>query len=117
MEPAGHRRLVIGGSVGLRPAPRNEEVEPPGTGAEESERASRLSPFPPRPSNAATSSVAGSAAKKSASKQALPTARPIGDLWLSVMCALGEGEADLAHMMLDGEHVRHELGDAVDNFR
>ena len=44
------------------------------------------------------------------------TRRPVGDLWLSVMCALGEGEAELAYMMLDQSNVMHALGDACDNF-
>merc|ERR1712007_73789 len=51
---------------------------------------SKLSMFPPRP-NHSTTSVAGSAATKGESPQR-PKPRP--DLWLSIMCTLGEEEAD-----------------------
>ena len=77
----------------------------------------KLSMFPPRPSNTATSSVAGSVGKTASQQQpSLPKERPVGDLWLSVMCALGEGEADLAYMMLNNKNVSNKLGDACDNF-
>ncbi|KAL7535113.1 hypothetical protein ACHAXR_006279 [Thalassiosira sp. AJA248-18] len=82
----------------------------------ESEKGTKLSPFPPRPSNAAISSVAGSAAKATAQQSGQPVARPVGDLWLSIMCALGNGEADLAYMMLDNKNVTDKFGDACDNF-
>jgi hypothetical protein len=65
-----------------------------------------LSLYPPRPSN--------STAMVKQSRQ--PVERPQMDLWLSIMCALGEGEADLAYAMLDGKHVMDELGDTCDNF-
>jgi hypothetical protein len=42
--------------------------------------------------------------------------RPKMDLWLSIMCALGEGEGDLAYAMLDGKKVLDELADTCDNF-
>mmetsp|Transcript_11293 Transcript_11293/g.23799 ORF Transcript_11293/g.23799 Transcript_11293/m.23799 type:complete len:883 (-) Transcript_11293:34-2682(-) len=80
---------------------------------------SKLGFFPPRPSNA-LSPVAGVAtaanAKESTSAQRKPLVRPVGDLWLSIICALGEGEADLAHMMLDNNNVMNEFGDACDNY-
>lgn len=65
--------------------------------------ASKLSQFPPRPSNMSQ-------------KQSSQPIRPVGDLWLSIMCALGEGEAELAYMMLDKKHASNSLGDACDNF-
>jgi len=71
---------------------------------------SKLSLFPPRP-NHSTTSVAGSATKGEASQQL--KARP--DLWLSIMCALGKEEADLAYMMLDTPQATDSLGDACDN--
>jgi len=67
---------------------------------------SKLSLFPPRP-NHSTTSVAGSATTGESSQR--PKARP--DLWLSIMCALGEEEADLAYMMLDTPQVTDSLGD------
>ena len=70
---------------------------------------SKLSQFPPRPSN-----LTNKAEFRHPSQQ--PVTRPIGDLWLSVMCALGENEADLAFMMLDQKGIKDELGDACDNF-
>lgn len=80
---------------------------------------SKLGFFPPRPSNA-SSPVAGVAtaanAKESTSAHRKTLVRPVGDLWLSIMCALGEGEADLAHMMLDNNNVMNEFGDACDNY-
>ena len=70
---------------------------------------SKLSQFPPRPSN-----HANKAEFRRPSQQHVT--RPVGDLWLSVMCALGENEADLAFMMLDQKCIKDELGDACDNF-
>ena len=79
----------------------------------------KLGFFPPRPSNSSTS-VAGTAtaaaAKAATNPSRQPLVRPVGDLWLSIMCALGEGDADLAYMMLDNKHVMNEFGDACDNF-
>ena len=70
---------------------------------------SKLSLFPPRP-NHTTTSVAGSATKGESSQQPRP------DLWLSIMCALGEEEADLAYMMLDTPQAADSFGDSCDNF-
>lgn len=70
----------------------------------------KLSLFPPRPSNPPTGALQEQAGGHAAIR------RPVGDLWLSVMCALGEGEAELAYMMLDQNNVLHPLGDACDNF-
>jgi len=72
---------------------------------------SKLSMFPPRP-NHTTTSVAGSATTGESSQR--PKARP--DLWLSIMCALGEEEADLAYMMLDTPQATDSFGDSCDNF-
>lgn len=80
-----------------------------------SSKGTKLSSFPPRPSNAANLSVAGSAARGSNNTQQSLN-RPAGNLWLSIMCALSQGEADLAYVMLDSSHVKDELGDACDNF-
>ncbi|KAL7522456.1 hypothetical protein ACHAWX_007244 [Stephanocyclus meneghinianus] len=66
----------------------------------------KLSMYPPRPSN---STAMGKQSRKLVE-------RPKMDLWLSIMCALGEGEATLAYAMLDGKHVLDELGDTCDNF-
>ena len=74
----------------------------------------KLSTYPPRPSNAATLSVAGSASRGSKNTQQSGE-RPVGDLWLSIMCALSQGEADLAYVMLNNSHVQDDLGDACDN--
>lgn len=71
----------------------------------------KLSLFPPRPSHPPT----GALQEQTTGGQSV-TRRPVGDLWLSVMCALGEGEAELAYMMLDQSNVMHALGDACDNF-
>jgi len=71
---------------------------------------SKLSQFPPRPSN-----HANKAEFRHASQQQ-PVKRPVGDLWLSIMCALGENDADLAFMLLDQKCIKDELGDACDNF-
>jgi putative AlgH/UPF0301 family transcriptional regulator len=87
---------------------------PSSENCDDSGKGTKLSPFPPRLSNTAISSVAGSAAKTSPQQSVTP--RPVGDLWLSIMCALGEGESDLAYMMLDSKSAVHELGDACDNF-
>jgi hypothetical protein len=65
-----------------------------------------LSMYPPRPSN--------STAMVKQSRKLVE--RPKMDLWLSIMCALGEGEAALAYAMLDDKHVLDELGDTCDNF-
>mmetsp|Transcript_23868 Transcript_23868/g.36301 ORF Transcript_23868/g.36301 Transcript_23868/m.36301 type:complete len:109 (+) Transcript_23868:3-329(+) len=67
------------------------------------------------PSNTAIS-LASQQQQQSGQKPGMMMRRPIGDLWLSIMCALGEGEADLAYMMLDNENVTEGLGDACDNF-
>ena len=80
-----------------------------------SSKGTKLSSFPPRPSNAANLSVAGSATRGSNNTQQSLN-RPAGNLWLSIMCALSQGEADLAYVMLDSSHVKDELGDACDNF-
>eukprot|EP00957_Ditylum_brightwellii_P113729 8671043-Ditylum_brightwellii.AAC.1 len=37
---------------------------------------------------------------------------PKNDLWLSMMCALGEEEGNLAHMLIDNEY--DENGEACD---
>ena len=88
-----------------------------GDGTEIAAGGTKLSMFPPRPSNTATSSVAGSVGKTSAQQQSIqPKERPVGDLWLSVMCALGEGEGELAYMMLNNKNVSNKLGDSCDNF-
>ncbi|KAK1740771.1 YqgE/AlgH family protein [Skeletonema marinoi] len=81
----------------------------------DSAQGAKLSSFPPRPSNAATLSVAGSATRGSNNTQQSGE-RPVGDLWLSIMCALSQGEADLAYVMLNSSHVKDDLGDACDNF-
>jgi hypothetical protein len=73
---------------------------------ENNDKGTKLSQFPPRPSNLAKAEFGHSS----------PVTRPVGDLWLSVMCALGEGEADLAFMMLDQKNVADAFGDACDNF-
>lgn len=75
----------------------------------------KLSSFPPRPSNAAKLSVEGSATRGSNNTHQSGE-RPVGDLWLSIMCSLSQGEADLAYVMLDSSHVKDDLGDACDNF-
>jgi hypothetical protein len=80
-----------------------------------SSKETKLSSFPPRPSNAANLSVAGSAARGSNNTQQSLN-RPAGNLWLSIMCALSQGEADLAYVMLDSQHLKDELGDSCDNF-
>jgi len=67
------------------------------------------------PSNTAIS-LASQQQQQSGQKPGMMMRRPIGDLWLSIMCALGEGEADLAYMMLDNKNVTEGLGDACDNF-
>jgi hypothetical protein len=82
---------------------------------EDRAKGTKLSQFPPRPSNAATLSVAGSATRGSNNTQQSGE-RPVGDLWLSIMCALSQGEADLAYVMLNSSHVKDDLGDACDNF-
>lgn len=82
----------------------------------DADKGTKLSLFPPRPSNTAVSSVAGSAAKAALQQSGQPAARPVGDLWLSIMCALGEGEADLAYMLQDDKSVTNKFGDACDNF-
>ena len=101
----------------VEPSSEREEIDAnsrnPGT------KKTKLSLFPPRPSNSGIS-LAGSAtaaaanAVKKHSRQ--PVERPVGDLWLSVMCALGDGEADLAYMMLDNKNVVDDFGDTCDNF-
>ena len=73
---------------------------------ENNDKGTKLSQFPPRPSNLA----------KAEFGQSQFVTRPVGDLWLSVMCALGEGEADLAFMMLDQKNIADAFGDACDNF-
>ncbi|KAL7498476.1 hypothetical protein ACHAWT_006249 [Skeletonema menzelii] len=78
-------------------------------------KGTKLSPFPPRPSNAATKSVAGSATRGTNNTQQ-SCERPVGDLWLSIMCALSQEEADLAYVMLNSSNVKDDLGDACDNF-
>lgn len=40
--------------------------------------------------------------------------RPKADLWLSMMCAMGQDEANLAHLMLEDDFV--EDGDPCDSF-
>ena len=88
-----------------------------GNGTEIAGGGTKLSMFPPRPSNSATSSVAGSVGKTASQHHSSqPKERPVGDLWLSVMCALGEGEGELAYMMLKNKNVSNKLGDACDNF-
>ena len=94
----------------------NDVTLPSSESEGDGEKGTKLSMFPPRPSNTATSSVAGSVTKAASKQQSHTTARPVGDLWLSIMCALGEGEAEIAYMMLDGKNVTNELGDACDNF-
>ena len=79
--------------------------------AAESKETTKLSLFPPRPSHPPT----GALQEQTTGGQTV-TRRPVGDLWLSIMCALGEGEAELAYMMLDQTNVMHSLGDACDNF-
>jgi hypothetical protein len=74
---------------------------------ENNDKGTMLSQFPPRPSNIA---------KAEFRQSSQPVTRPVGDLWLSVMCALGEGEADLAFMMTDEKNVEDAFGDACDNF-
>ena len=74
---------------------------------ENNDKGTKLSQFPPRPSNIA---------KAEFRQSSQPVTRPVGDLWLSVMCALGEGEADLAFMMTDEKNVEDAFGDACDNF-
>ena len=73
---------------------------------ENNDKGTKLSQFPPRPSNLAKAEFGKSQS----------VTRPVGDLWLSVMCALGEGEADLAFMMLDQKNIADAFGDACDNF-
>ncbi|EED87578.1 predicted protein [Thalassiosira pseudonana CCMP1335] len=82
-----------------------------GTNTKEETKKTKLSMFPPRPSNTSTS-VAGTATIKH-SRQ--PVERPVGDLWLSIMCALGKEEAELAYMLLENKNVLDELGDTCDN--
>jgi hypothetical protein len=65
----------------------------------------KLSMYPPRPSNSTTMKQSRAHVE-----------RPKMDLWLSIMCALGEGEGDLAYAMLDGKKVLDELADTCDNF-
>jgi hypothetical protein len=62
----------------------NDVPEPEG---ENHDKGTKPSQFPPRPSNIA---------KPEFRQSCQPLTRLVGDLWLSVMCALGEGEADLA---------------------
>jgi hypothetical protein len=64
----------------------NDLPEPEGEG-ENHDKGMKLYQFPPRPSNIA---------KAEFRQSCQPLMRPVGDLWLSVMCSLGEGEADLA---------------------
>lgn len=82
-----------------------------GENTADSKGTTKLSLFPPRPSHPPT----GALQEQTTGGQSV-TRRPVGDLWLSVMCALGEGEAELAYMMLDQSNVMHALGDACDNF-
>lgn len=42
--------------------------------------------------------------------------RPKADLWLSMMCALGEDEANLAHLISNDEEEYSEYGEACDMF-
>jgi len=71
----------------------------------EEKTTSMLSMYPPRPSQSTTMNPSRTNYH-----------RPSSDLWLSVMCALGEGEGDLAYAMADDRKVLHELGDTCDNF-
>ena len=96
-----------------------EELEQLYSGQNKEEEAAsegtKLSAFPPRPSNAGKLSVAGSATRGSNNTQQSGE-RPLGDLWLSIMCALSQGEADLASVMSNSDYVKDDLGDACDNF-
>lgn len=67
---------------------------------------SMLSMYPPRPSQSTTMNPSRNSFHE----------RPSSDLWLSVMCAVGEGEGELAYAMGDDKKVLHELGDTCDNF-
>jgi putative AlgH/UPF0301 family transcriptional regulator len=64
----------------------NNMPEPKGKG-ENHNKGTKLSQFPTRPSKIA---------KAEFRQSCQPLTRPVGDLWLSGMCALGEGEAGLA---------------------
>ncbi|KAL7509852.1 hypothetical protein ACHAXN_006744 [Cyclotella atomus] len=66
----------------------------------------KLSMYPPRPSNSTTLKPSRDNTRE----------RPSSDLWLSIMCALGKGEGELAYALLDEKKVLHELGDTCDNF-
>jgi len=66
-------------------------------------------PFPPK-------QLPNTAIFASQQPSCQPAMRPVGDLWLSIMCALGEDEADVGFMMLDNKNVTDKLGDACDNF-
>ena len=70
------------------------------------EKTTMLSMYPPRPSNSTT-------IKHSKNKF---HERPSSDLWLSVMCSLGEGEGALAFALSSERNVLDELGDVCDNF-
>ena len=94
----------------------NDIITPAPKNGENTEKGTKLSLFPPRPSNTAISSMAGSAANGTQQKAGQSAPRPVGDLWLSIMCALGEGEGDLGYMLLDNKNVNDKLGDACDNF-
>jgi hypothetical protein len=67
----------------------------------------KLSMYPPRPSNSTTMKP---------SRDNNTRERPSSDLWLSIMCALGKGEGELAYALLDEKNVLQELGDICDNF-
>ncbi|KAL7536505.1 hypothetical protein ACHAWF_005481 [Thalassiosira exigua] len=69
----------------------------------DAKKGTKLSLFPPRPSNTIYA-------------QHPSVTRPVSDLWLSVMCSLGESEADLAYMTNEDKSVRNPFGDACDNF-
>jgi len=42
--------------------------------------------------------------------------RPKADLWLSMMCALGEDEANLAHLVSNDDEEYSDYGEACDMF-
>jgi hypothetical protein len=71
-----------------------------------SQKTSMLSLYPPRPSNSTTMKPSKNDVRE----------RPSSDLWLSVMCALGEGESALAYAFSDETNVLDELGDTCDSF-
>ena len=76
-------------------------------GMDEREKpSSKLGLYPPRPSNSTTMTRS----KWNSGE------RPSSDLWLSIMCALGEGEGELAYALLDEKNVMDELADTCDNF-